>query len=217
MNGMPKKLNMDSDLLTKILIVVSSLSAVYGCSCLKGHHQEDFCRAAYVIRGDVIDSNAPVKALPGNQQRSIIYTVKVKKVFKDNTHSISEGNVINIETSIPCSITLDKNVDYLLGGPGDENGLGIGTCDIATTWETLPKCQMNSLLNKLYNCGCEITTCTENQICKASIHSCKMAFHVEAVQNAYCARSLFRRRCHWKTCPSAQNIFNSYITNVFRG
>lgn len=38
---------MDSHLLTKILILVSYLSAVYGCSCLKGHHQEDFCRAAY--------------------------------------------------------------------------------------------------------------------------------------------------------------------------
>ncbi|XP_071174360.1 metalloproteinase inhibitor 4-like isoform X1 [Mytilus edulis] len=204
--------NMDSHLLTKILILVSYLSAVYGCSCLKGHHQEEFCRAAYVIRGDVIDSNAPVPVLPvGHPQRSIIYTVRVKKVFKDNTHSISEGNVIHIETSSLCSVTLDKDGDYLLGGPGDTNRLGVGLCDIATKWENIPNCQMNSLLNNLYNCGCEITRCTENQICKASIHSCKMAFHVKAVQNAYCARSRYRRQCHWKTCPSAQNIFRSYI------
>lgn len=62
--------------------------------------------------------------------------------------------VVLKKTSLKC---INRFFSPSVLGPGDTNGLGVGLCDIATKWENIPNCQMNSLLNNLYNCGCEVS------------------------------------------------------------
>lgn len=174
-------------LLKSLLMVILLMGVVdrgQGCSCLKAHKQEYYCRADFVLQVKVkaeeiiyrkteivhtdpktYENKTEIERYPMSRK----YTVRVKKVFKIKENQLGltrNSSIATMYTSYydaTCGVQLQPNKKYITAGHFYDGQLSLDLCGWVEPWSGLSKGQKRNL-KSLYetHCDCKVVNIQAN-------------------------------------------------------
>ncbi|XP_063796843.1 metalloproteinase inhibitor 4 [Pseudophryne corroboree] len=143
------------------------------CSCLRAHPQEHFCHSDVVVRAKAIAE----KRIPSTNKayRTIMYTIKVIKMFKGFQKIKNLSYVYTESDSAMCGVKLDvvNKREYILSGYIYDNKVHIDLCCFIQSWDSLSGFQIRSLSHTYQlGCECQIKICAMDPCESNDINEC---------------------------------------------
>ncbi|XP_069101665.1 metalloproteinase inhibitor 2-like [Argopecten irradians] len=206
-------------------LLLFSIPASNGCTCLFRHPQQVVCESDFVIKGVQIgdrevpfsDDNLP--PVGGNR----IYTILVKVVYKGNK-TIQEGSEIEVSTglnSAACGVNVTPEVLWLLTGRisvvKGKTVYSISLCDWNRECSTLTPQQLGFLgTGETYfgrrnkNCKkCKITRCPNNDCSAVKATATTCLTDAKQCYGETLSCQYKRKGCQWRGKQDAKKCIGS--------
>lgn len=133
-----------------VALLLLSVKEAEACSCQLSHIQTKYCDSDFVAAIRVKGVNE------GDYTNPTIYSVKVKEVFKylQGTNLVLVDKIYTPSSSSFCSVKLELNQTYLVGGKWESGKPSISLCGLAMQWKNATVRQRIGL-RRLYKTSCE--------------------------------------------------------------